>query len=79
MTGLEALQDLRDVQGWNEIEYTKRLDTIEIELKALEIIKNKCVDLEYLKCCENYKQYKTLYSYWNKITKKEYDLLKEVF
>ena len=47
-------------------------------LDALEIIKKKKVNLEYLKCCENYEQYKTICSYWNEITKQEFDLLKEV-
>ena len=47
-------------------------------LQALEIIKEKRVNLEYIKCCENYEQYKTICSYWNEITEEEYDLLKEV-
>lgn len=48
------------------------------KLRALEIIKEKKINLEYLKCCETYEQYKTICSYWNEITKEEYDLLKEV-
>jgi hypothetical protein len=48
------------------------------ELKALDIIKKKRVNLEYLKCCKTYDQYKTVCSYWNEITQEEYDLLKEV-
>ena len=48
------------------------------KLQAFEIIKEKKVNLEYLKCCETYEQYKTICSYWNEITKKEFDLLKEV-
>lgn len=50
----------------------------EKKLKALEIIKAKRVNLEYLKCCENYKQYKTICSYWNEITQEEFELLKGV-
>ena len=46
--------------------------------KALEIIKEKKVNLEYLKCCENYEQYKTICSYWDEISEQEFDLLKEV-
>lgn len=48
------------------------------KLKALEIIKNKKVNLEYLKCCQNYEQYITICSYGNEITEEEFDLLKEV-
>ena len=47
------------------------------KLQALEIIKDKKVNLEYLKCCDTYEQYKTICSYWNEITKEEFDLLKE--
>lgn len=47
------------------------------KLKVLEIIKDKKVNLEYLKCCENYEQYKTVCSYWNEITQEDFDLLKE--
>lgn len=48
------------------------------QLKALEIIKEKRVNLEYIKCCDTYEQYKTICSYWNEITQKEFELLKEV-
>lgn len=51
---------------------------IEQELKALEIIKNKKVNLEFLKCSENYEQYCLICSYGNEISKEEYNLLKEV-
>lgn len=53
-------------------------DIIEKELKALEIIKSKRVNLEFLKCSENYEQYCLICSYGNEISKEEYDLLKEV-
>lgn len=51
--------------------------TIEKELRAFEIIKKKKVNLEYLKCCETYEQYKTICSYWDEITQGEFDILKE--
>ena len=54
------------------------LSDIEKSLKTLEIIKNKKVNLEFLKCSENYEQYCLICSYGNEITKEEYDLLKEV-
>ena len=41
MTPLEALNDLREINGWNDKEFNKRLDIIEKSLKALEIIKEK--------------------------------------
>ena len=91
MKGLEALDKIKNddfplmVATYPPIPttmngYTKEelFEIIEKELKALEIIKNKNVELEYLKCCEDYEQYKTLCSYWNEITEEECDLLKEV-
>lgn len=54
------------------------LNTIFRSIQALEFIKIRKINLEYLKCCKNYEQYKTICSYWNEITKKEYELLKEV-
>lgn len=82
MNSLEALKILYPnktyLPYYTRSEKRNACKVIERELKALEIIKNKIVDLEYLKCCENYDQYKTLCSYWNEITEQEYDLLKEV-
>ena len=52
--------------------------TIAKVVEALDIIKEKKVNLEYLKSCENYEQYKTICSYWNEITETEFNLLKEV-
>ena len=52
-------------------------DIIETALKALDIIKNKRVNIEYIKCCETYEQYQTICSYWNEITQVEFNLLKE--
>ena len=47
-----------------------------VKLGAIEIMKNKRVDLEYLKCCETYEQYCTICSYANEITEQEFILLK---
>lgn len=63
--------DVKTVEGMS-------IDIIEKSLKALEIIKGKTIDLEYLKCCDTYKQYRIICSYWNAITEEEFDLLKEV-
>lgn len=67
-----------------ELCFVKTMEDLTIEaikdkkLKALEIIKKKRLNLEYLKCCENYEQYKTLCSYFSEINRDEFDLLKEV-
>ena len=74
-TGLEALDNLRDYGEWLP---SLEMGIIRRELKALEIIKAKRINLEYLKCCETYEQYKTICSYGNEITQEEYDLLEEV-
>ncbi len=54
------------------------LDDLENRLIALDILKEKKVNLEYIKSCSNYEQYKTICSYYNEITKEEFDLLKKV-
>ena len=36
MNSKEALEDLRDVKGWNDVEFNKRLDIIEKALKQAE-------------------------------------------
>lgn len=74
---LEELKDLYNGGLTREYKLQCYKD-IEQVIKALEIIKEKKVDLEYLKCCETYEQYKTICSYWNEITKEEFDLLKEI-
>lgn len=87
MTSLEAFDEIikccNEYHHWFTVVDIETIEGYPIEnirksLQALEIIKNKKINLEYLKCCENYEQYKTVCSYWNEITKKEYNLLKEV-
>lgn len=82
--GLKALKKIEKKlsRSWGmDIAYDKKtfdlFCAVGKELQALEIIKNKKVNLEYLKCCKNYEQYKTVCSYWNEITQEEFDLLKE--
>ena len=90
--GLEAVKDLREVKGFNDEEYNKRLDIIESELKDYENLqlKHKSMqdavldDFEKLKALEIIKKY----YYYDKTlgllhrggieTQEEYDLLKEV-
>ena len=82
----KVFEKLADWHGYDLSRLDKDYETnfdldfcaIEKELTAFDIIKKKRVDLEYLKCCENYEQYKTVCSYWNEISKKQFDLLKEV-
>lgn len=64
--GLEALE--RSFGSW---EYLKDYETIEKELKALEIIKNKEVDIKWLG------SYVSIHNTYE-ITKEEYNLVKEV-
>ncbi|MBO7713191.1 MAG: hypothetical protein J6S85_06445 [Methanobrevibacter sp.] len=77
--GLEALKDLREVKGWNNDEFERRLDIIEKSLKALEIIKEKQV---YIRALLAYKNNLAFYnedmSESRKLTKEEFNLLKEV-
>ena len=80
-TALKRLEELEKAFKAlsKEDEKAKKLLSKEIEKNlALEIIKNKRVNLEYIKCCENYEQYKTVCSYWNEITQEEFESLKGV-
>ena len=69
------LGQLEDIEEKHNI---SSLDDLENRLIALDIIKNKRINLEYIKSCNNYEQYKIICSYWNEITKEEFDLLKKV-
>lgn len=51
---------------------------IELVCKGAEIIRCKRVNLEYIKYCENYEQYKTICSYWNEITEEEFEIVKRI-
>ena len=69
--GLEALK--RSFDSW---EYLKDYETIEKELKALEIIKNKEVDIKAFNDLTNLGDYN--YYCEPELTQEEYDLLKEI-
>ena len=77
---LEALERLRNTllaEGyWQDV--LQDVAIIEKALKTLEIIKEERVNVEYIKACENYEQYRTICSYWNEITIDEFYLLREV-
>lgn len=87
--GLEALNKLvshieTEYHSDDYYECKNAKDTIEKELKALEIIKKKGIDTivfnnlhdydEYLKYCELSEAFRSLFDY----TKEKFDLLKEV-
>lgn len=79
-----ALKDYQELKQINIDRSKQMLDLVseqtktQNKLKALEIIKKKRVNLEYLKCCETYEQYCLICSYANEIDQEEYNLLKEV-
>lgn len=73
--GLEALKEIKSEPfSWEKLKDS--LDTIEKELKALEIVKKKLVDVNWLKGCDELEDY----NFCNNIelTQEEYNLLKEV-
>ena len=69
-------QDFYDDIGQKYGHINERLDVIEKELRALEIIIEKNVDVYYLKTCPSLESYNS--ETWNKLTQEEYDLLREV-
>lgn len=81
---LEALKRIRKLkpQGidhiWEAYDFDTDFELIEKELKALEIIKSKRLNLECLKTSKDYEEYSLLYYYFGDITKQDFDLLKEV-
>ena len=82
MKGLEAFEEIKIVMTklFGGVERSeKALNTIEKELKALEIIKNKLVSLFHLAYTDTKEAYNDLVSeHYRELTKEEYDLLKEV-
>ena len=76
--GLEALQFMRE----RDMFLPSCANTIEKELKALEIITNKKVDIWTFSYCKNLREYHYAISvkYYPqlRLSKEEYDLLKEV-
>ena len=82
---LEALEDIILYLNANEPKglYCENIEVIKKELKALEIIKKKWVDVGYL-IVDVFNENKTLESYnsglyeYFKLTQEEFDLLEEV-
>ena len=62
----------------NELLETIQFKCIEKELKALEIIKKKQVDISSLNCSNTLTQYNVKENGFISLTKEEFDLLKEV-
>ena len=80
LTDLEALESIVvDLTPIAKEQNKEKIKQIKKSLEAFEIIKNKRINLEYIKSCKTYEQYKTICSYWNEITQEEFDLLKKVF
>ena len=71
-TGLEALDNIDDSY------YDDEKEIIRKELKALEIIKEKRVDIGWLIRSENCSKYNLGVGESQALKKEEYDLLKEV-
>jgi len=83
--GLEALENIKreagtpyfsilyDIDMWRE-----DFATIEKELKALEIIKEKNVNVSWLKTSPNLSRYNLAVGTNQALKRNEYDLLKEV-
>ena len=72
--GLEALQEIIKYNALID----EDLDIIEKELKALEIIKTKRVDVELWRFTSNRDYYNKLVCEDRQLTEEEHDLLKEV-
>ena len=80
MTGLEALQIVeRDCEDLEQVPYGE-FALIEKSLKALEIIKEKNVDIRWIEVCDTVKDYnKGRDEHLNyELSKEEFNLLKEV-
>lgn len=80
--GLEAFYNIKDeMLEWTE-GYEEDLDIVEKELKALEIIRNKEINIHalllHLKRFDFPDGYNALVGEKYRITQEEYDLLKEV-
>lgn len=79
MKGLEALKviyNLEDLQGGRD-EFWKAYRIIEKELKALKIIKEKELNIFFVKRC-NLEDFNYQCRYDQQLSKEEYKLLKEV-
>lgn len=79
MKGLGALEKVRKARFMFAIDNQQACDVIEKELKALEIIKNKEINITLLKESEEIEDYNCCCLLTSvELTQEEYDLLKEV-
>lgn len=81
MIGLEALERIRDFRYGKDkllVCQTEMYDIIENELKALEIINNKRIDVDWFKECNSYTAYNKSRLIYSKITQEEYELVNKV-
>ena len=76
--GLEALQDLYSIIKEPNVLTLKAYDNVAKELKVLEIIKEKRVDIGWLIRSKNCSKYNLGVGSSQALKKEEYDLLKEV-
>lgn len=84
--GLKALKRIDERNYLTEREHKDFLNIVEKELKALEIIKNKSVDMSTFGALETYKDYEHFYNMkfhlikdeCDKLDEEEFKLLKEV-
>ena len=74
--GLEVLQEIKNKPfSWEKLKDS--LDIIEKELKALEIIKNKTVDIWLIQNKKSNKEYNSMVDSSRWLSQEEFDLLKE--
>lgn len=88
MKGLQKLERIKKLSCAWDVENDEFKDAVEIlpnafktiekELQALEIIKNKKTDVGLFICCGCLEGYNKCVSTENKFTQEEYDLLEEV-
>ena len=80
--GLDALKYLKENKRRHWLDNdksTESLDIIEKELKALEIIIEKNVEVKWLKIAATLEGYNMDKDNSDKLTREEYDLINEVF
>lgn len=83
-TALEHFQDIKELEVADGPEITVedllpyKCEQVEKSLKALEIIKNKTVDIWLIQNKKTLKQYNLLVDESRQLTEEEFDTLKEV-
>ena len=79
MTGLEALERIENEYSIGEaVFYKEDFNQVRKELKALEIIKEKTVDIWLIQNKKTLKQYNSMVDESRQLTQEEFNLLKEV-